>query len=104
MLGDERPQTRKAEHLAHGVMSLYQPVTVEQCCFASLQDYLLLLVVHRWHKAQGHTPSPKFLSVATATAHIGQVVACVGVAQAAALWVQDAIEAGDNQVGRHVGD
>src|SRR5829696_1487969 len=43
MLGDERPKPREAEHLALGVVGLYQTVTVEQSRLVCLQGDLLLL-------------------------------------------------------------
>src|SRR5215207_216163 len=53
MLGNKRPKPWEAEHLAHGVMSLYQPVTVEQYCLTSFQGGLLLLIAHPRHEPKG---------------------------------------------------
>src|SRR5919112_1706609 len=50
MLADKRSQPRETEHLAFGVVSLYQPVAVEQCCLASLEDDLHLLVADAGHE------------------------------------------------------
>src|SRR5215210_3852968 len=60
MLGDERTKPRKAEHLTLRVVSLYEAVAVEEGCFASFQDGLLLLIAHPRHEAQGH-PSGHYL-------------------------------------------
>src|SRR5215212_9316339 len=38
-----------------------------------LEHYLLLLVVHPWHQAQGHPPCPQLLGITTHTAQVGQV-------------------------------
>src|SRR3712207_2994605 len=98
MLGDKRPQPWEAEHLTFGVVSLYQPVAVEEGCFTSFQGDLFLLITHPRHKPQRHPPGPQLPAVAT-TPHVGQVMACVGVAQASALGIEYAIEAGDEHVG-----
>src|SRR5215212_394470 len=97
MLGYKRPKLRKAEHLAFRVVCLYQTIAIEEGCLAAVQDYLLLLITHRRHEPQGHPPSPQFLGV-TVTVEVGQVVARVGVAQAAALRVEDSVEAGYEHV------
>src|SRR5215211_372241 len=81
-------------------MSFHKAVAVEEGCFASFQGDLLLLIKRPWHKAQGHPSCPKFLSVAI-TVEVRQVVACVGVAQGAALGVEDSVEASDEHVGRY---
>src|ERR687894_792271 len=106
MLGDERSQPREAEHLACcRVVSLYQPVAVEENALATIEYYLLLLVAHPRHKPKGHPSGPQFLCIATTTAaHIGQVVACVGVGEAPTPRVEDGVEAGDKHVGWYVGD
>src|SRR5688572_18666266 len=103
MLGDESKKPREAEHLTFRVVGLYQPVAVEQCCLAGIEHYLVLLVVHFRHKPKGHTPSPKLFGIAATTAHVGQVVARVGVPQATALWVEDTVEAGYEHVGWDAG-
>src|SRR5215216_358684 len=99
MVGNQRPKPGKAEHLAYGVMGLYQTVTVEQRCLAVLKHYLLLLVVHPWHQSQGHTPSPQLYGITTHTAQVGEIVTCVGVGEVTALWLKDGVEAGDEHVG-----
>src|SRR5215211_2332623 len=101
MLGDERPQPREAEHLALGVMGLYQPVGVEEGRLAAFQDYLLLLITHTGHKPQGHAPSPQFVCAAL-SAQVGQVVASVGVEESTAFWLEDGIEAGYEHVERDI--
>src|SRR5215218_4852215 len=98
MLGYKRPKPRKAEHLAFRVVGLYQTVAIEEGCLAAIQDYLLLLITHLRHEPQGHSPSLQFLGL-TVTVEVGQVVACVGVSQGTALWVEDGVEAGDEHVG-----
>src|SRR5215211_8153271 len=98
MLGDERSKLREAEHLTLGVVSLYQPVAVEEGCFASVQDGLLLLIAPPRHEAQGHSSCPQLLG-RTITVKVGQVVACVGVGEATALRLKDGVEAGDEHVG-----
>jgi hypothetical protein len=55
---DESTKSRKAEHLALRIMSLYQPVAVEEGAIASIEHYLLHLVAHPRHQTQGHPPSP----------------------------------------------
>src|ERR671910_1291868 len=59
MLADKRSQPRETEHLAFGVVSLYQPVAVEQCCLASLEDDLHLLVADAGHESQGYLCKPR---------------------------------------------
>src|SRR5918994_706870 len=59
MLADKRSQPRETEHLAFGVVSLYQPVAVEQCCLASLDDDLHLLVADAGHESQGYLCKPR---------------------------------------------
>jgi hypothetical protein len=54
MLADKLPMPREAEQLVFGVVSLYQSVALEQCCLASLEDDLLLLVAHAGHESQGY--------------------------------------------------
>src|SRR5215213_10340878 len=104
MLSYERPKPREAEHLTLRVVGLYQPVAVEQCCLALLEHYLVLLVAHPRHDPQGHAPGPQLLAFAsTAPKHIGQVVAGVGVADASALGIEYAIEAGNEHVGGDAG-
>src|SRR5215207_5592705 len=98
VLGYERPKPREAEHLTLRVVGLYQTITVEEDALATIEFYLLLLVTHPWHKPQRHPPSPKFVGIAS-TPQVGHVVACVSVAQGAALWLQDGVEAGDEHVG-----
>jgi hypothetical protein len=56
MLGHERLQAGKAEHLTFWIMGLDQPVTVEEGCFARLEYSLLLLIGHTGHESQGHSP------------------------------------------------
>src|SRR5215217_2022206 len=51
----------EAEHLALGVMGLYQAVAIEEGYFASVQDGLLLLIAHPRHEPQGHSPSLQLL-------------------------------------------
>src|SRR5215213_8350814 len=50
MLGDERPKPREAEHLALGVVGLYQPIAVEQHAATLSQRDLPLLIAHPGHK------------------------------------------------------
>src|SRR5215208_2998235 len=102
MLGNKRPKPREAEHLAHGVMSLYQPVSVEQYCLAGFKYGLLLLIAHPWHEPQGHPPCPQLLAITT-TPQVGQVVACVCVHQGTTLRVEDGAKAGDKLVGWDTG-
>src|SRR5215216_6887208 len=65
MLGDERLQPRKTEHLTLRVVRLYQPVAAEQHALALLQHYLLLLIAHPRHE-----PRPPIL---LASARISRV-------------------------------
>src|ERR671911_468030 len=67
-------------------------IAVEESDLIRLEHHLLLLVAHPQHKAQGHPPGPEFFGIATML-QVGQVVARVGVSQATALRVEDAIEA-----------
>ena len=69
-------------------MRLHQLIAVDE---SDLRRHLLLLVAHSQHKAQGHRPGPEFFGIATMR-QVGQV-ACVGVSQATALGVEEAIEA-----------
>src|SRR5215203_3269336 len=103
MLGDESTKSREAEHLAFGVVGLYQAVAVEEGAVASIEHDLVLLVVHAQHKAQGHPSRSELLGV-VASPHIGQVMSSVCVPQATALGVEDTIEAGDKHVGWYVYD
>src|SRR5215208_7464930 len=57
VLGDESTKPREAEHLTLGVVSLYQPVAVEEHTLPNIEFDLLLLVAHPRHESQGHTPS-----------------------------------------------
>src|ERR671920_2246668 len=75
-------------------MSLYEAIAVEQCCLASIERYLLLLIIHAGHEAQGHPPGPQFFGIATTTTQVRQVVARVGVAQGSPFGVEDGVEAG----------
>src|SRR5215211_7552294 len=102
VLGDERSQLGEAEHLASGVMGLYEPIAVEEGRLATLQDDLLLLISHPRHQSQGHPPCPEFFGI-TVTVHVRQVVACVGVEQASALGVENGVEAGYEHVGWYAG-
>src|SRR5215217_1031870 len=100
MLGDERPQPGEPEHLALEVVSLYQPIAVEKNAIALSQRGLSLLVARPSHKAQGHPSGPQFLCHAT-MAQVRQIMACVGIAQASVMWVEDGVEAGYEHVGRY---
>src|SRR5215211_5385141 len=80
------PKPGEAEHLALGVVGLYQAVAIEEGYFAGVQDGLLLLIAHLRHEPQGHSPSLQLLGV-TVTVEVGRVVAGVGVSQGTALWV-----------------
>jgi hypothetical protein len=53
MLSNKRLQPREAEHLALGVVSLYQPVAVEESTLANIEQDLLLLVTHPRHETEG---------------------------------------------------
>src|SRR5437879_9637165 len=46
VLGEQGLETRKAEHLAPGVMRLHQAVGVEQDVFIAGEDHFLLLIAH----------------------------------------------------------
>src|SRR5829696_7545215 len=98
MLSYERPKLGEAEHFTMGVMRLYQSVGVEESAVAPLEHYLLLLIAHRRHESKGHPPGPQLLGF-TVTVQVRQVVACVGVAQASALRVEDCVEEGHEHVG-----
>src|ERR671917_334358 len=100
MLADECTQPRETKHLTLRLVSFYQPVAVEEGCFADVQSGLLLLITHPRHEAQGHPPGPEFIGVTVTAVEVGQVVACVGVPQATALGLKDGVETGDEHVGR----
>src|SRR5829696_1159345 len=97
MVGNQRPKPGKAEHLAYGVVGLYQTVTVEQRCLAVLKHDLLLLVAHPWHQSRGHPPGPQLFGITTHTAQVGEIVSCVGVGEVTALGLEDGVEAGYEQ-------
>jgi hypothetical protein len=92
MLRDEPPWPRKAEHLTMRVVRLNRPIAVEESDLIRLEYRLHLLVAHPQHKVQGHPPGSEFFGIATMP-QVGQVVVRVGVSQATALRVEDAIEA-----------
>src|SRR5215217_8515823 len=103
MLCHQPPKPREAEHLAVGVMRLDNTVAVKEGAIADLQHDLLLLITSAGHEAQRHPPgyhlvSPAIMSPAR------KVVASVGVYKASALWVEEAIEAGDERARRYVRD
>src|SRR5215212_9107217 len=95
-------QTREAKHLTCRVVGFDQPVAVEEEVVPRGEDGFSLLVEHDRHQAQGHPPSPYFLSIVVATAQVGQVVAGISVDKATTFWFKDTVEAGDKCVGRHV--
>ena len=49
VLGDESTKSWEAKHLTFRVVSLYEPVAVEEGCLTSLQGDLLLLIAHPRH-------------------------------------------------------
>src|SRR5215217_1650588 len=79
-------------------MGLYQAVAIEEGYFAGVQDGLLLLIAHPRHEPQGHSPSLQLLGVTVTAVQVGRIVACVGVSQGSALWVEDGVEAGYEHV------
>src|ERR671912_1381238 len=95
-------QTREAKHLTFGVVGFDQTVAVEEEVVPHGEDGFSLLVEHARHQAQGHPPSPYFLSIVVATAQVGQVVAGISVDKATTFWFKDAVEAGDERVGWYV--
>ena len=92
------PQPRETKHLTLGVVSLYQPVAVEQDAVTLSQRDLSLLVAHPWHKPQRHSSCLQLLAIATMR-QVRQIVACVSVSQASAVGVEDGVEAGGEHVG-----
>ena len=59
VLGDKPPKPREAEHLAFGVVGLYQPIAVEERLPRAHRSIdLLLLIAHARHEPKGHPPSP----------------------------------------------
>src|SRR5918995_5206201 len=90
------------KHLTLRVVSLDQPVAVEEDARSRVQRDLLLFVAHGWHQTQRHTGRPQFGCHAFLVA-IRQVLSGVGIAEATALGVEDAAKAGHEHVGRHVG-
>src|SRR5918995_6048308 len=103
MLCDECPQPGEAEHLAFGVMGLDEAVAVEEGGIASIEHYLLLLIAHAGHEPQRHPPRPQLVGLAIMSP-AREALSCVGVEKASALWVEDAIEAGDEHARGYVRD
>src|ERR671912_1567390 len=94
-------QTREAEHLTFGVVGFDQPVAVEEEVVPHGQDGFSLLVEHARHQAKGHPPRPQLVDPAVVSL-AGGIVAGVGVDETTTLWVEDAVEAGDERVGWYV--
>src|SRR5215218_8495810 len=91
-------QTREAKHLTFRVVRFYQPITVEQEVVARGENGFFLLVEHARHQAERHPPCPQLVDPAVVSL-AGGVVAGVGVDETTTLWVEDAVEAGDERVG-----
>src|SRR5215210_3296316 len=94
-------QTREAKHLTFRVVRFYQPITVEQEVVARGENGFFLLVEHARHQAKRHPSCPQLVDPAVVSL-AGGVVAGVGVDEAAALRVEDAVEASDECVGWYV--
>src|ERR671910_1626176 len=89
------------KHLTPRVVSLDQPIAVEEHAIARREGPLLLLVAHARHETQGYSPRPEFARYAFVPA-AREVVPSVGVSHPALRWVEDSVEAGDEHVGRKV--
>src|SRR5919107_4297925 len=89
MFGNERPKPWEAEHLAFGVVGLYQPIAVEEGADTGFQGRFLLFIIHPRHDPQRHPPRPQFVGLAVVAPRAGEVVAGVGVTQASALWIEE---------------
>src|SRR5215213_10128864 len=94
-------QTREAKHLTFRVVRFYQPITVEQEVVARGENGFFLLVEHARHQAKRHPSCPQLVDPAVVSL-AGGVVAGVGIDETATLWVEDAVEAGDERVGWYV--
>src|SRR5215213_5544918 len=94
-------QTREAKHLTFRVVRFYQPITVEQEVVARGENGFFLLVEHARHQAKRHPSCPQLVDPAVVSL-AGGVVAGVGIDETATLWVEDAVEAGNERVGWYV--
>src|SRR5918911_2354022 len=94
-------QTREAKHLTFRVVRFHQPITVEQEVVARGENCFLLLVEHARHQAKWHPSCPQLVDPAVVSL-AGGIVAGVSVDETATLWVEDAIEAGNERVGWYV--
>ena len=95
-------QPREAEHVAVGRVRLDDAVGVQEHRVARRQDGLLLLVVHARHEPERHAARAQ-LDDAVRGLDVGEVVPGVGEPQAARGRLEDAVEAGHEHLGRHVG-
>src|SRR5215211_7748132 len=101
MRSDESLQPREAEHLPPRVVSLYQPIAVEEDALSRLQRYLLLLVAHVGHQAQRHPPGPESANT-VGVAHIRWVVSGIGVVQPTTPAIQEGGQTGNEHIGRNI--
>src|SRR5215211_4355776 len=94
-------QTREAKHLTFRVVRFYQPITVEQEVVARGENGFFLLVEHARHQAKRHPSCPQLVDPVVVPL-AGRIVAGVGVDETTTLWVEDAVETGDERVGWYV--
>src|SRR5918911_1516229 len=94
-------QTREAKHLTFRVVRFHQPITVEQEVVARGENCFFLLVEHARHQAKWHPSCPQLVDPAVVSL-AGGIVAGVSVDETATLWVEDAVEAGNERVGWYV--
>src|ERR1700674_1696846 len=94
MLFEQCLETRSIEHLAPGVMGLYQAITIEEEALSRSDGDLILLVTATGQHPKRHTCGPEFRDAIAATP-IWQVLPCIGVEQPPAFGIEQCIEASD---------
>src|SRR5260370_19520424 len=90
------------EQFTARVMSLQQAIGEEQDAFIRGYGHFVLLIVPCWHPSQRHPGRTQFPHC-TCVSSIGEIVPRVGVAQLAAPWIKERLEAGDNHLWGSIG-
>ena len=95
-------QAREAVHLAAGAMLLDHPVRVQQHRVTLADEALGLLVRDIGHEAEREAGRAQ-LDDALGGPHVGQVVTRVREHEAPGVGLEDAVQAGHEHAGRHLG-